>query len=51
MGRGYLKKPEWGIGEWNEGNDRNAGNQGKNDGNMGNQGGNARNRKGNRFLN
>ena len=31
----YLKKPEWGIGEPNEGNDGNAGNQGGNAGNRG----------------
>ena len=48
-GRGYLKKPEWGIGERNEGNDGNAANQGGNDGNAGNRGGNARNRGGNHF--
>ena len=47
--RGYLKKPEWGIGELNEGNDGNAKNQGGNDGNTGNRGGNAGNRVGNHF--
>ena len=31
----YLKKPEWGIGEQNEGNDGNAGNQGGNAGKRG----------------
>ena len=31
----YLKKPEWGMGELNEGNDGNAGNQGGNAGNNG----------------
>ena len=41
---GYLQKPEWEIGERNEGNDGNAGNQG---GNTGNQGGNAGNQGGN----
>ena len=34
-GRGYLKKPGWGIGERNEGNDGNAGNHGVNVGNRG----------------
>ena len=36
-GRGYLKKPEWRIGERNAGDDGNARNQG---GNAGNRGGN-----------
>ena len=31
----YLKKPEWGIGEQNEGNDGNAENQGGNAGKRG----------------
>ena len=31
----YLKKPEWGIGEQNEGNDGNAGDQGGNEANRG----------------
>ena len=35
-GRDHLKKSEWGIGEQNEGNDGNAGNQGGNDENAGN---------------
>ena len=39
-GRGCLKKPEWEIGEQNEGNDGNAGNQVGNDGNAGNRAGN-----------
>ena len=43
----YLWKPEWGIGERNEENDGNAGNQGgiarNRSGNNGNQGGNAGN--------
>ena len=34
-GRGYLKKPEWGIGERNAGDDGNARNQGGNAGNRG----------------
>ena len=38
--KGYLLKPEWGIGERNEENDGNTGNQGGNDGDAGNQGGN-----------
>ena len=37
---GYLEKSESGIGERNEGNVGNTGNQGGNVGNMGNQGGN-----------
>ena len=28
--KSYLKKPEWGIGEPNEGYDGNAGNRGRN---------------------
>ena len=40
---GCLWKPEWGTGEWNEGNHGNAGNQ---DGNAENQGGNVGNRGG-----
>ena len=48
-GRGYPKKPEWGIGERNEGNYGNTGNQGGIDGNTGNQGGDAGNRGGNHF--
>ena len=48
---GYLLKPEWAIGERNEGNDGSVGNQGRNAGNQcgnaGNQGGNAGNQAGN----
>ena len=47
----YLLKPEWAIGERNEGNDGSVGNQGRNAGNQcgnaGNQGGNAGNQAGN----
>ena len=48
-GRGYLKKPEWGSRERNDGHDGNGGNQGGNDGNAGNHGWNAGNRGGNHF--
>ena len=44
MSLGYLQKLKWGVGERNEGNDMNAGNQGRN---AGNQGGNVGNQVGN----
>ena len=50
MGRGFLKKPEWEIGEQNKGNDENARNQVGNDENARNQGGNAGNTGGNHFV-
>ena len=38
LNKGYLQKPEWEIGDRNEGNDGNAGNQGGSNENAGNHG-------------